>query len=326
MAHHPRLPSIRFLARLLLALGLLSAPARAQLLLSEYVEGSAFNQALEIYNFSQVPVDLGRFRIEIHAGGSAVPTGSVALPAVRLASRAVWVVAHPFIDPSALPAVDQTAEELVFDGDDAVVLRGPWGVADAVGEIGFDPGSQWGAGEVVTKDATLRRETYNCTTPYAGSGSFDPAVEWTAATGDDLAHLGIAPAGLQLVDCTFGSSTYRNPSLWGRVNPPAYMVTSPPLLGTTFTATIDTTGRSGAYLVGFPEPLTQPTRWGNILVDYTFPPGDFLGAIAAWSDPVVIRIDVPASPALAGFTLCTQAVRFGGGVDLTNAQDLRLGF
>ncbi len=86
-----------------------------------------------------------------------------------------------------------------------------------------------------------------------------------------------------------------------------------------------TTGKAGSFLVGYSAPYTGATGFGNLLVDAWDPNGELLGWPSAVGDPAVIDIPIPLDHALCGFTCSTQAVRFGGGLDLTNAQDLRLG-
>ena len=49
-----------------------------------------------------------------------------------------------------------------FNGDDAVVLRKGTTVIDAIGQIGIDPGSEWGSGLISTADNTLRRADTIC--------------------------------------------------------------------------------------------------------------------------------------------------------------------
>ena len=312
--------------KLLLPLVMLTPAAEGQLAFTEYIEGSAFNRALEIYNFSQAPIDLDAYRIEIYANGSPVPTLVIDLDDVSLGPRDVWVVAHPYIDPDVLPYVDQLSEAMTFSGNDVVALRAPGGIVDAVGEIGVDPGTHWGSEADVTQDATLRRDSYDCTSRYVGIGAYDPSATWSGVAQDDMSHLGFSPLSLSLVHCTYAAATYRNPSFWGRVNPAAYSVASLPVLSSTYTAVIDTGGMQGAYLVGYYGSNLQPSNWGNILVNYTDPPGELLGMVWGIGSPVVLEVAVPASVGLAGVTISTQAVRFGGGVDLTNAQDLRFGY
>ena len=49
-----------------------------------------------------------------------------------------------------------------YNGDDAVQLRKGTAVVDAIGQIGFDPGSEWGTGLTSTADNTLRRKAAVC--------------------------------------------------------------------------------------------------------------------------------------------------------------------
>ena len=50
-----------------------------------------------------------------------------------------------------------------------------------------------------------------------------------------------------------------------------------------------------------------------------------LGTPSGTGDPTVIWTGIPDDPILCGFACSTQAIRFGGGFDLTNARDLVLG-
>ena len=60
----------------LLAIGLAAAPATAaeaaptELLISEYVEGSSNNKALEIYNPTEAAVDLSQYRLRQYSNGN----------------------------------------------------------------------------------------------------------------------------------------------------------------------------------------------------------------------------------------------------------------
>ena len=45
-----------------------------------------------------------------------------------------------------------------FNGDDAVVLRKGTTILDVIGQIGVDPGTEWGTGLTSTADNTLRRK------------------------------------------------------------------------------------------------------------------------------------------------------------------------
>ena len=100
-----------------------------------------------------------------------------------------------------------------------------------------------------------------------------------------------------------------------------------PVLGGTFSASIETTGVAGAILVGYSSPATLvSSSWGNVLVDIYDPSGELLHLPPGFMDPANFDVPVPSNIAFCGFRCSTQAARFGGGIDLTNAQDLVLGY
>lgn len=130
---------------------------------------------------------------------------------------------------------------------------------------------------------------------------------------------------LQLQGCPAAEAVSRNPDLGGGANPPHYSVTSLPTMGGTFTASIPCAGMSGALLFGYAHPASIPSGWGNILVDFVAGP-ELLGMPGGIGDPTIVQILVPDDPIVCGWTLATQALRFGpSGYDLTNARDLVLG-
>ncbi len=63
-----------------------------------------------------------------------------------------------------------------------------------------------------------------------------------------------------------------------------------------------------------------------MLVNFSDPAGELLGMPTAFGGPAVVNLGVPNDLSFVGFEVATQAIRFGGGVDLTNAQDLVLGW
>lgn len=96
----------------------------AGLFFSEYVEGSSYNKALEIYNGTGAAVNLGAsgYAVEIYFNGSASPGQTIPL-AGTLADGDVFVLAHPSAHPDILAQADQTSGGVLFNGDDVVVLR-----------------------------------------------------------------------------------------------------------------------------------------------------------------------------------------------------------
>jgi predicted extracellular nuclease len=94
------------------------------LFISEYGEGSSFNKVVEIFNRTETAVNLGAagFAIEIYFNGSTSPSQTIYLTGT-LASGDVFVLAHPSADAAILAVADQTSSGVLFNGDDAVVLR-----------------------------------------------------------------------------------------------------------------------------------------------------------------------------------------------------------
>jgi predicted extracellular nuclease len=181
--------TVKLVGLALVLLGVLVVqPARAQLFLSEYVEGSGNNKALEIYNPTSSPISLAGVTIDIYLNGSTTPSSSTPLGPGTIAGEDTWVIANPSIQPSVLPDVDQVSASIAFNGDDAVVLVVDSSVVDAIGEIGFDPGLSWSDNGVSTRDATLRRTHYDCSE--AGIGTYDPSLDWNTFGLDNFAGLG----------------------------------------------------------------------------------------------------------------------------------------
>lgn len=163
-----------------------------ELFISEYVDGTSPNQAIEIYNGTGATVDLGSvgYQLEIYANGSPTPTSTVSL-AGSVANGDVFVVVR---DGSAdlFFAADQLAAGLNFTGNDAVALRRSPGGAllDIIGQIGVDPGiTGWGSGEQITNDRTLVRKP-SITAGRTVNGPFDPATEWNVFSFNSFDFLG----------------------------------------------------------------------------------------------------------------------------------------
>jgi predicted extracellular nuclease len=155
--------------------------AAPDLFFSEYVEGGSFNKAVEIYNGTGAAANLSEYVIELYSNGAAAPTQSLTLSVVTasLADGDVLVVAHGSADAAILAVADGTSSAVInFNGDDAFALRHNGSLVDVIGQIGFDPGTQWGAPPVSTLDHTLRRKAAVCQGDSNGGDAFVPSVEW----------------------------------------------------------------------------------------------------------------------------------------------------
>lgn len=181
-----------------LAVGLaLSGQVQAQLLISEYLEGSSNNKAVELSNLGVTPVDLSQYRLALYANGKPLtdtPTNSLALQGT-LAPGASLVLANPSANAEILAKANQTSGNLVFNGDDALVLYRGSEIVDSFGQVGVDPGTAWVSGSVSTLDMTLRRKATVTTGRTDAAGPFNPALEYVAAPKDDASGLGCSGDG-----------------------------------------------------------------------------------------------------------------------------------
>ncbi|HHQ4487857.1 TPA: ExeM/NucH family extracellular endonuclease [Aeromonas hydrophila] len=181
-----------------LAVGLaLAGPAQAQLLISEYLEGSGNNKAVELSNLGSDLVDLSQYRLALYANGKPIsesPTNSLALQGT-LAPGATLVLANPSASSEILAKANRTSGNLVFNGDDALVLYRGSEIVDSFGQVGVDPGTAWVSGNVSTLDMTLRRKATVTTGRTDATGPFDPAQEYVAAPKDDASGLGCSGDG-----------------------------------------------------------------------------------------------------------------------------------
>ncbi|MCI0344818.1 MAG: ExeM/NucH family extracellular endonuclease [Chloroflexi bacterium] len=170
-------------------------PGVTELFFSEYIEGSSNNKALEIYNGTGAAVNLGTngYNVQMHFNGNPAAGLTINLSGT-VADDDVFVLAQSSANLTILSQADQTSGAGWFNGDDAVVLRKGTTVIDVIGQIGFDPGTEWGTGLTSTADNTLRRKTAILSGDANGADVFDPAVEWDGFAQDTFGALGAHPA------------------------------------------------------------------------------------------------------------------------------------
>ena len=137
--------------------GLFTSNAQASIVISEYIEGSGNNKAIELLNTGAEPVDLTAWELQIYYNGSQSPGQTFNLEGI-VEPGSNYVFASSSAAPAILDVADQTTGAGLFNGDDAVVLLNGGNPADSIGQVGVDPGSYWGSGDVRTQNRTLRRK------------------------------------------------------------------------------------------------------------------------------------------------------------------------
>ena len=176
------------------AIALLPLYVSANIVITEYVEGSSFNKAIEITNLGSEEISLkdGNYKLTLFTNGKTEANSTTDLVG-RLPVNASLViynkglsVAENFASPLGLEA----SSTINFNGDDTIVLYKGDQVIDSFGQYGVDPGSYFGSSEDNTKDHTLRR----LDTVVAGdseiSDNFDPSVQWAFFDKDLFDGLG----------------------------------------------------------------------------------------------------------------------------------------
>lgn len=174
--------------------GLIAPPAMAaeaptELLISEVVEGSSNNKAVEVFNPTGASVDLSAYSIKLYFNGSATSALSVPLSGTVAAGDAFVLVNGAAGD--ALKAYgDQITSGNWFNGDDVIALFDGDTAVDIFGQVGVDPGTEWGSGATGAADASLRRHADVCAGDTNGADAFDPATEWDGFAVDTFDGLG----------------------------------------------------------------------------------------------------------------------------------------
>jgi hypothetical protein len=163
--------------------------AAGDLFISEYLEGSSYNKAIELYNPSSISVNLSTagYVLEIYSNGSATASSTITLTGT-VSAGATFVIKHPLASDSI--TAQMTSGSLGFNGDDAVVLKKGTSIVDVFGQIGSDPGSGWGSGTSSALDNTLRRKAGILTGDTNGTDTFVPSAEWDGFGNDVFSGFG----------------------------------------------------------------------------------------------------------------------------------------
>ena len=191
-----------------------SAQNCSDIFISEYVEGTYNNKAIELYNPTANPIVLdGVYSMGRDRDGAGVPmllpiTGTIEPFDVRVfvldkrdpngtgneiaVDTALEALADTFLNPVYV----QTNSPFYFNGDDAFVLvKNGNQIIDLIGKIGEDPGGGWWQpGDTLTRwwttDNTLIRKQSIENGVYSNPTVFDPSLEWDSLPANTFSELG----------------------------------------------------------------------------------------------------------------------------------------
>jgi uncharacterized protein len=177
-------------------------PAAPDLFFSEYVEGSSFNKALEIYNPTTQTVNLSNYVVKIYSNsgttagvGASTPSGSLTLTGT-LSPGSVFVIVHgSAASPTFTVAANITNSVVTnFNGNDPVTLEKSGVVIDRIGQVGIHPGVAWtgtvGTVTVSMLDQTLRRKSSVKVGSNNATGVFVVTDQWESFPINTASGLG----------------------------------------------------------------------------------------------------------------------------------------
>lgn len=160
----------------------------SELIISEYIEGSSNNKAIEIYNSGAEAIDLATEGYQLARYSNGGTNASTVNLDGKVAAGDVFVIANSASVQAILDVADQVSGSINHNGDDAwELLKNGVGI-DSFGQIGNDPGSYWGNGNTATQNNTLRR--IDLTPDTIGTDAFDPQAQWSGHGNDNFDDLG----------------------------------------------------------------------------------------------------------------------------------------
>jgi hypothetical protein len=235
----------------LIFLPLMGVSQCTDIFISEYAEGTGNNKALEFYNPTSSPINLGSYVIQRWSNGEAGATDQTTLVGT-IAPNSTFVLVNGQtedtdlgggnVSPACDPALQALANQLdnpypaptYMNGDDALVLvKNGNTVVDIFGKPGEDPGVAWtddaangftdgDGGTWLTSNHTLRRKasvTGGVTVPPV---AFDTFLQWDTLSVNDWSGLGshacaCNPTGVEslLAQARPEVQVYPNPSADG---------------------------------------------------------------------------------------------------------------
>lgn len=171
-----------------------TAPTIPAVFISEYIEGSSNNKAIEIYNGTGAELDLTGFSVKLGSNGGG--WGNTEDLTGTLAAGDVFVIANSSADPVILSESDVTSNVTYFGGNDAIGLFYNDVLIDLIGDPDLAPANAWDvAGETeATQNHTLVRKYPDVTmgnsdwTSSAGTNTSDS--EWEVYGQDEFSFIG----------------------------------------------------------------------------------------------------------------------------------------
>ncbi len=153
------------------------------LFISEYIEGSSYNKAVEIFNPTNTTVSLSGYQLKLYGNGNTEPTVTTDLSGEILANDVVVLGSTQITGDSALkPLVDMAVSAVNFNGDDYFELVKDGELVDSFGVKGER--TSWAANTTLVRKPTVASGDKNV------SDAFVVANEWDSYPSNTFSFLG----------------------------------------------------------------------------------------------------------------------------------------
>ncbi|MHA7139626.1 cell wall-binding repeat-containing protein [Rossellomorea arthrocnemi] len=157
------------------------------LIISEYIEGSSYNKAIELYNGTGEAIDLSNYSLELHRDGASEADKTFPLTGTLNAGETL-VLAHKQADAAILAKADiQDSNIINFNGNDPITLKKNGTVIDSIGQVG--------SGADFAKDVSIVRNDSVMSGDADVTDAFNLSVEWTDQGKDVFSDLGAHLSG-----------------------------------------------------------------------------------------------------------------------------------
>lgn len=146
------------------------------LFISEYIEGSSNNKAIEIYNGTSSLVDMSGYALQLYVNGSQTPAAPIKLNG-KINPGDVFVISNKLANDDIKAMSDMQSGNLTFNGDDAVELVKGTTPIDIIGDK--------------VKDSTeFKDKTFLRNSSISSGNTVYTADEWVKSAKDDISNLG----------------------------------------------------------------------------------------------------------------------------------------
>ena len=191
----------------------------SELFISEYIEGSSNNKAIEIYNPTSSAIDLGAYKVVRYSNGfgdenDITDVSDEMTLSGSLSPYSTWIITNGdtnstneqgYIEIELYNMADQLAPfypaPLYMNGNDAIGLIKNDELIDLIGKIGENPGTAWtdditagftdkNGGSWWTANHTLVRKASVKSGVSSNPVLFDPTAEWDSLPRNTWTELG----------------------------------------------------------------------------------------------------------------------------------------